>query len=212
MKAFLSLAATLLVSLSFPSAQERARSAAAQPRSPLELNTKIVGQRRCALDRATDMLHLRLQLRYTNVGDEKVILYSGYRLFYQTSVRRAAGGAARDELYMTSAWYFDEHVEKIEADAPGKVFRILSPGGAYSTEITVSLPVSRTDSSVAAGRTIAPGEHVLRLTTSTWYESKALADKLRERWRRNGLLWANPITSSPLDLKVEAQTGTVACR
>lgn len=180
---------------------------------PLRLTAEIINQQRCAVNSGTDALRIRLRLRYTNVGDQKLILYRGKNLFYQTSVSRSASDAAirRHESFMTSAWYFDELPEKIEQPAPGRAFVILSPGAVYETEQVVAVPVVRQGSEKVTGA-VAAGGHVLQVTVSTWYESRALAQKLRERWLRSGLLWFEPVTSAPVSFSVAEQPPVSSCR
>jgi len=179
---------------------------------PLRLTAQILGQQYCAVSEEMDALRLRLRLQYANVGDEKLILYRGKNLFYQTSVSRSAADAAirRHEAFMSSAWYFDELPEKIEQPAPGRAFVILTPGAFYETEQTVAVPVMRQRTEGVGA--IAAGDHVLQVTVSTWYESKALAQNLRERWMRSGFLWFEPVTSAPVGFSVTEQRAAPSCR
>ncbi|MDQ3253500.1 MAG: hypothetical protein M3R15_06275 [Acidobacteriota bacterium] len=180
---------------------------------PLRLTAQILGQQYCAVSEETDALRLRLRLQYANVGDEKLILYRGKNLFYQTSVSRRAADAAirRHEAFMSSAWYFDDLPEKIEQPAPGRAFVILPPGAFYETEQTVAMSVMHQRTEGVTGA-IAAGEHVLQVTVSTWYESKALAQKLRERWMRSGYLWFDQVSSAPINFSFTEQRSAPGCR
>ena len=179
----------------------------------LRLTTTITDQRRCRVSDSVDALLLTLRLRYTNAGGEKLILYKGDRLFYQIFVSRGgeATVARRNELRATHARYFDEQPEKIVGPAPGRVFALLPPGGAYETSQVVSLPVAR-DGEASFNVSIAAGEHVLNVTASTWYESKKLAEDLRERWRRRGFLWSDPVSSNPVAFVVERNQPAAVCQ
>ncbi len=183
------------------------------PKRPLRLTVEIINQQYCAVSTGTDALRIRLRLRYTNAGDQKLILYRGKNLFYQTSVSRSASDAAirRHEAFMTSAWYFDELPEKIEQPAPGRAFVILPPGAFYETEQTVAMSVMHQRTEGVTGA-IAAGEHVLQVTVSTWYESKALAQKLRERWMRSGYLWFDQVSSAPINFSFTEQRSAPGCR
>ncbi len=183
------------------------------PKRPLRLTVEIINQQYCAVSTGTDALRIRLRLRYTNAGDQKLILYRGKNLFYQTSVSRSASDAAirRHEAFMTSAWYFDELPEKIEQPAPSRAFIILSPGAVHETEQVVAVPVVRQGGERVTGA-VAAGGHVLQVTVSTWYESRALAQKLRERWLRSGLLWFEPVTSAPVSFSVAEGRPESSCR
>lgn len=179
-----------------------------------QLTAEIVGQRYCVEPAGAGVVHLDLRLRFTNAGNQKLILYKGHNLFFQVWVSpdsQRQPTAARYELKTTSARYASREPEKIERASPGKEFVVLSPRSAFATEFTVSLPVTRGDAEKAGGESIYAGEHLLRLTVSMWYESKALGEKLRERWRRIGVLWTEPISSTPIAFN-SASGSNAGCR
>lgn len=180
---------------------------------PLQLTTTVISHRYCGVGTDVDALQLNLRLRYTNTGRQKLILYKGHNLFYQITVSRNAAEAAtrKYELFATSALYFDEEPEVIERSTPGRVFVILSPGDTYETERAITIPVIR-ESIAQVDGAVAPGEHVLQLIVSTWYESKNLAEKLRQRWQRSGYLWSDGIFSVPMKFSVEKQHSVVTCQ
>lgn len=163
---------------------------------PLSLAVEVIGSRYCAGDKGLGVLHLKLRLRYVNAGPEKLILYAGNNLFFQVFVAADGGatGPARYELKSTSARYVGRGPEKLEGSRPNGDFVTLPVGGAHETEVAVSLQVAPDGAPKSAG-TIKPGEHRLMISTSTWYESKEVAERLRERWRRAGLLWSSPVSS-----------------
>lgn len=208
-----SLTAATMLLLSFFLAAEVSGQRPNASRRPLRLTAEVLGQQHCAAGAATDALRIRLRLQFANVGDQKLILYRGKNLFYQTSVSRSASDAAlrRHEAFMTTAWYFDELPERIEQPAPGRAFTILPPGATYETQQTVAVPVLR-QGGVPVTNAIAAGDHVLQVTVSTWYESRALAQKLRERWQRSGLLWFEPVTSAPVAFNVAEERPAAGCR
>jgi len=70
-----------------------AQAQAPRPKPPVELTAEIIGQSYCATHSDAITLSMNLRLRYTNVGKEKLILYRGHDLFYQTRIRTAAGVA-----------------------------------------------------------------------------------------------------------------------
>jgi hypothetical protein len=179
----------------------------------LQLAASVTGQRRCAMSASVDALQLTLKLKYTNAGRGKLILYKGNRLFYQIFISRGGEDVAarRSELRATHARYFDEQPEKIVSSAPRGVFTILSPGATYETEQVISVPVARS----GEGRfnvSIGAGEHVLNVTASTWYESKKLAEELRERWRDRGFLWTDPVASNRVAFVVDKSESAVVCQ
>jgi hypothetical protein len=173
----------------------------AQPKPskpPLELTAEIVSQNYCAVNSDSSALEIKLKLRYRNTGSQKIILYKGHDLFYQTRIRSAPGNAAGPyEVWVVNSRYFDEEPEPIDQESPSKVFFTLSPGAVYVREIMIGAglvndKVERGDSSIRAG------DHTLQLIVSTWYKSRSLAQKLRQEWQGKGLLWSEPVTSAPV--------------
>lgn len=200
--AFLS-AAILLVNSAPAFGQER----------NLRLTTNIISQRFCIVNSNVDALQLTLQLRYTNFGTKRLILYKGNRLFYQVFISRSSEEAAtrKYESYTTDARYFDEQPEKIDDAAPGRVFTVLPPGASYQTKQVVTVPVVR-EGGKQSSNTLAAGEHVLHLAASTWYESKKLAEVLRERWRARGLLWSDTLASDTIKFDVARVRSAITCQ
>src|SRR5436190_650078 len=141
---------------------------AAQPKTsePLELTMELVSQSYCSVNQDADSLQLKLKLRFRNLGKQKLILYKGHDLFYQTKIRSALGNPSGPyEVWVVNSRYFDEEVEAIDRTSPSKVFTILSPGAVYSREIMIGVGVvtekiDRGDSFIRAG------DHTLQLIAS----------------------------------------------
>lgn len=181
------------------------------PDRSLRLVAEVIDQSLCAGDAGVDFLHMRLRLRYSNTGGRKLIVYRGNNLFFQVFVTPAGetpvGGGARYELKTTSARFLTKESEKIDAPAPTRDFVTLSTGAKFETEVTVSLPVAREGTERGVGA-IRAGAHVVWLRVSTWYESKALGERLRERWRRAGHLWTEPVAAP----SVSFDTNSLECK
>ena len=186
--------------------------ASAQEERNLELTVSILEERYCVVSEDLNSLQMTLHLRYTNTGGQKIILYRGVKLFYQIFVSRTAEDAAarRYETRTTHSRYYDQLPERIDAPTSSNVFTILPPGASYETEQTTYLPVSRVDKPV--GNSITAGEHVLQVWVSTWYESKKLAQSLRERWQHRGFLWADALGTKPVSFRVEKNPTAVVCQ
>jgi hypothetical protein len=193
-----------------PSATVRAQPKL--PKQPLELSVEIISQSFCRVTSTSSALEMKLRLRYTNIGSQKLILYKGHDLFFQTRIRSATGNLAGPyEVWVLNSRYFDEEFEPIDQTSPSKVFLTVPPGGVYAREITIGVGVvnetgQRGDSSIIAG------DHTLELTVSTWYKSRALAQKLREEWQRKGLLWFDPLVSAPVHFLVQQPPVLVPCK
>jgi hypothetical protein len=188
---------------------------AAQPRpsrQPIELTVEIVSQSYCAVNEDSASLELKLKLRFRNVGNQKLILYKGHDLFYQTKIRSAPGNPSGPyEVWVVNSRYFDEEVEAIDQTSPSEVFTTLSPGAVYATEILIGVgvvneKVERGDSFVRSG------DHTLQLIASTWYQSRAMAQKLRQEWQRKGLLWSDPLDSRPIHFLAQRPRLLAPCK
>jgi hypothetical protein len=107
--------------------------------------------------------------------------------------------------------YFDEEFERIDARSPGRVFAKLAPGAAFERELMTGVGVAD-NSAAPSATTVRPGPHVLQLIVSTWYQSLKLAEKLRQQWQREGLLWSQPLYSVPLKLTIDKPATSSPCR
>ena len=183
-----------------------------KPKPPLEFSADIVSQNYCAVTSDSASLEMKLKLRYRNIGSQKIILYNGHDLFYQSRIRSTPGSATGPyEVWLVNSRYFDEEVEPIDQTSPSKVFLILAPGAFYTREIMIGVgvvndKVERGDSSINAG------DHTLQLMVSTWYESRSLAQKLRQEWQTKGLLWSEPVTSAPIHFMAQRPRVLAPCK
>jgi hypothetical protein len=177
--------------------------------SPLRVTAEVVGRRYCAGE-GSNILQLRVRLRYRNAGAERVILYRGKNLFYQTKIRGGAAGKQYEAVVLNSR-FNDAEAEAVNGTRPGGAFVTLSPAGSYETEVVVGVAVAPEGKQRGANM-IAAGEHTLQIVASTWYESKKLGEELRERWRGTGLLWVDPVATEPLRFTAGLEAPAAACR
>ena len=195
-----------LVWLSPTSVKAQVKSA----KAPLELTAEIISQNYCAAGSDSETLEMDLKLRYRNVGNQKLILYRGHDLFYQTRVR-STGGAHPYEVLFLNSRYFDQEFESIEQAVPGKVFVNLSPGSVYERKLLVGIAlvpegVGRGNSAIGAG------DHTLQLIVSTWYKPRNLAEKLSKQWEPKGLLWFDPVVSPPIHFLAVRPPSPAPCK
>ena len=178
---------------------------------PLELTAEIISQSYCAASSDSLTLEMDLKLRYRNVGNQKLILYRGHDLFYQTRIRSAVGSAQPYEVLFLNSRYFDQEFESIDQAVPGKVFVSLSPGAVYERKLSVG--VALVHESVERGNSaIAAGDHTLQLIVSTRYKTRSLAEKLRKQWESRGLLWFDPLVSPPVHFLAQRPPSPVPCK
>jgi hypothetical protein len=183
------------------------------PKQQLVITASIVSQQYCANSPNMTTLQMRLHLRYTNAGNQKLILYGGDDLFYQAKIRavRAENGARPYEIAVLNARYLEIENEPVEQPAPGKLFVILQPGASYETETTVGIGLVG-QSAMRDRHAIIEGEHTLQLIVSTWYRSQSLAEKLRRQWQRKGLLWSSTIASNEITFKAQRPQSPSPCK
>ena len=199
--------ALILLSQSFlPSAL------AAQSPRPLQLTAEVIEQRYCSIKPDKITLQLKLRVRYSNLGAERLIIYQGHDLFYQIKVRSdAADGAQPYEVLLLNMHYFDEEFERIDASSPGKVFEKLAPKEVFERELITGLGVTDRDKD-RSSTAVKPGRHTVHVIVSTWYQTPQLAVKLRQQWQRKGVLWTQPLTSVPVSLFIEKPAAAPPCR
>jgi hypothetical protein len=203
---------SLIIALFWLNLAATLRAQPKQPKPPIELSAEIVSQNYCAVTSESTSLEMKLKLRYRNIGSQKIILYKGHDLFYQTRIRSTPGNAAGPyEVWVVNSRYFDEEPEPIDQTSPSKVFFSLSAGAVYEREIMIGTGVvndnvGRGDSSIRAG------DHTLQLIVSTWYKSRSLAQKLRQEWQRKGLLWSEPLFSTPIHFVAQRPRLLAPCK
>jgi hypothetical protein len=205
-KKLLSVAVIVLSQIFLPS------TLAAQSPTPLQLTAEVVEQRYCSIKPDKITLQLKLRVRYSNLGSERLIIYQGHDLFYQIKVRNdAASGSRPYEVLLLNMHYFDEEFERIDASSPGKVFEKLAPKEFFERQLLTGLGVTDDDKD-RSSTTVRPGRHTVHVIVSTWYQTPQLAQKLREQWQRKGVLWTQPLTSVPVSLVIEKPATAPPCR
>ena len=183
---------------------------APQEQKSLTLAAEITGQRYCEGAGGVDFLHLRIRLRFTNVGNQKLILYKGNNLFFSVWLKPEQDATARFEMKTTASRFLKMTPEAVDTKTPNRDFVFLSPQESFETIINVSLPIAREEARRSRG-SITNGAHLLQISASTWYESRKLGEQLRERWQRKGFLWLDPLGSMPIRLNSEKPDSVMHC-
>lgn len=191
-----------------------ALSAQTQPAKPsLTLSAEILSQEYCSVGPESGSLELKLRLRYANQGNEKLILYRGHDLFYQTRIRSVSNAEEGKpyEISFVNSRYFDEEFELIDAPAPSKVFVILPPGARFEREMVVGVTVVG-EGGERGNSSVKPGAHTLQLIVSNWYKTIGLAQKLKEGWKAKGILWFQPLRTNIVDLSIAIPKSLPRCK
>ena len=173
----------------------------------LQLTTEIVGQRYCTGDAELDGVLLELRLVYRNTGTSPLILYKGSTDVYEIVVRKTADGVP--ELDINLSWYSDGPWT-VDASSLRKLFVVLQPNATFETYTKTSVFVTRDDSTHFQG-SVESGDHYLQVIIPTWHGSQELADAMQLKWRSNGILWHNAVTSLPMKFTIAKQRTITVC-
>jgi len=175
----------------------------------LQLKTSIVNERYCR--DGGESLRIRLRLHYQNVGHYTLILYKGASLVSQYFVSRTVTAARRKHYveHVRNEIIFPSEQETLDSARPTEAFAIIEPGKTFVIETEVDIPVR--DKSDPHSGFLSPGGYVLQIVVSTWLQSPGLARVLNTRWRKTGLLWYRPVTSSPMSFDVREDRNPVKC-
>jgi hypothetical protein len=205
MRAISSLILTLLLSgLVFSQTKVDSNSAS------LKLTTKIIEQKYCDNDYSDmAMLKLSLQLTYTNLSQQPLILYIESNLIYYVLV-----GASEQKL-RNKQYEANIHVGRVtsgtklnEGSTPGEEFIVLNPNESYRTDGDVSIPIDLDGTT----QFLKSGGHVLQVVTETWPSDEAQLDKLKKKWNTAGLLWGKNVRSEPMPFSLEKRPKVVRCK
>jgi len=175
-------------------------------RSDLQLEIRVIAQRYCkAVGDVTDNMKMELELRYTNLGKDRLILYKYSYNILRFSVSRNVEDALakRFEVDATQTFYTDDSVLKIDDREFDKYFVILLHNESYRTTAEIVMPVSR-DNSLRKPSDLSDGEHVLQVWVSTWPgNAETSPADLKEKWRYLGMLWSKSVVSLPTRFEIQ---------
>ena len=186
--------------LAFPKPQSRPAVVPLRSRSQstvsasgaLNATFTILAQTYCHTDADSFVVQIAVQVRFTNVSDEPVILL---RRIDTPGVVRVARTTEAGEA---GQFEYAPNVDRIVAENPpnpptgdapsAEYFVVLAPGQSY--DVKTSTTVAGTKERTAWQRVfVSPGTHVLRLGMSIWpYYGYPDIEGLRKKWARFGNL------------------------
>lgn len=203
MKKLIAVVFFLVLGISLP--RESSLIAGVVPKARLQLTTTLVKERSCFPG------HLSLQLRFTftNVGAEPVILHK--QSFITRSLVSRSLNAATTKRYEQEirADLFADSFPVNPTDMSN--FVVVRPGDTYdlqTDQTRVSLYVQ--DNSRASKDDLVPGSYFLQVEVATW-PCLGNAEQYRRRWKANGLLWSEVLTSRPMPFDVQHNRPIVKC-
>lgn len=173
-------------------------------RDALQLATSIIDEMYC-----DNQLRLALQLKYTNVGSQRLILdrYSSavFRSLVSLNAEEARAQRYEQDVQLTTNVI---NINPLAEQLPNENFVILEPGDSYTTRTQVIIFTDRADTDSPR---LAAGEYVLQIKVQTWYDSEKLAKRLRNLWKPTGFLWTADVTSTPMPFRVKPDAVAVKC-
>ncbi|MEW6130530.1 MAG: hypothetical protein AB1757_26080 [Acidobacteriota bacterium] len=174
-------------------------------KTPLQLTIKILKKKYCnPYGSQHDRLQLRLQLKYSNVSQRKVILYKYSNIVFKKLVadtlERAKAGRYK-QIYDVSYEIVGQH-KPFDKNKPNSAFVILAPKRSLQINLNVSLVIAGHNQEKDDDYPDS-GTHFLQISVLTWNNSIEEAEELRERWHNIGEFWFNEITSEPMLFQIE---------
>ena len=172
-------------------------------KAQLQLTTKIIKQH---YEGSFAFLRWTLELTYTNMGNQTILLDKNSSLIYRSTVSRNLKAAASKKYEaetrssfisvssMKAAGFRFGSVPEVDA------FVTLRQGESYSLETIYGARVY--DGTKDNEDYLRPGNHFLQVRVATWYYFNE-PGVYRERWGNRGYLWSQDVTSLPMQFTVE---------
>ena len=191
--------------------KESADSAKDSVQEQLFLTTRVLSSRydREPGNDTSANLRVKLRLRYTNVGLHSLILYRHDNTVFRqmTSLNLSDAESQRYVSDMSLTVATEGMHVSVDDQVPNASFVVLASGQFYETDAEVTVFVRRGAVSNESDG-LLPGQYALQIAVSTWPESDDLAERLRSRWRRIGVLWSKDLISLPMSFTVQSNSAS----
>jgi hypothetical protein len=171
----------------------------------LQLSTSV-SEQRYSEEAGSRLLHLTLNLIYSNTGNRPILLDKKSSLVYRKLVSKNLKAASEGKYeYDESPSFIDVRSMqtagmRMEGAPQKEDFITLKPGEAYSLKKDLILRLYNETKDTQ--EFLHPGTYFLQLKVATWYYFVDAAP-YRKKWRDEGYLWSQNITSVPMPLRVE---------
>jgi hypothetical protein len=184
---------------------------------PLKTTAEIIDQRYCRNSERTYFAILKLRMQFFNSTDRNLILEK------TLGQRISAIAVASDTKNLSENRYEhspngDWFVERFPPEkpeqfkSPGPDFLVLPPGESIKVEREIrALPVAAGDKPEEFLDSLRPGNHVLRLSISTW-DFKTNPQEIRQRWEPIGYLIYDSISTGPLPFSIPSDPRLLECK
>lgn len=209
-----------IVGISNPAIAQTSASTIVQPdnmkSNALSASLRIISQSYCHVDNQSFDVHMKIQVRFTNVLDRPVIL--SRKIDPPTVVRvakTADEGKARKFEYAPNADRFvaENPSNPPTGDAPDpRYFIVLTHGESFDVTTFTTVVATKEDSSWQ-GDFVRPGVHVIQLGMSTWpYYGYDDVDELANKWAMIGSLHHGVVYTDFVNLNVPKKFKNPRCR
>lgn len=171
----------------------------------LQLSTSVIDQRYSVVS-GSKLLRLTLNLTYSNTGNRPIMLDKKSSLIYRKLLSNNLKAASESKYeYDESSSFIDVRSMRtagirMEGTPEKEDFITLKPGESYSLKKGLILRLY--DGTKDTEDFLHPGTRFLQLRVATWYYF-ADPNTYREKWRAEGYLWSQDVTSQPMPLRVE---------
>lgn len=174
----------------------------------LQLVTSIAKKRYCS-GQGSRFLEWTLNLKYTNLGLESILLD-------KRSSRVSRNLVSTDLKALSSQRYVYAPIP-VHADLDSLGYRptpdpdsfvILKPSESLTLESHSRVAIH--DGPTGPKNDLPPGNYILQVRVPTWYYY-ADPKTYREQWINKGYLWAEVVTSDPMAFTIEKQPKVAPC-
>lgn len=177
----------------------------ADSKAQLQFTTNIVEQNY----ECSNILGLKLRFTFKNIGTESIILDKRSFILRRMVSRDLKAAASKRYESDGRFEYFDgAHFLADPSDLSN--FIVLKPGEAYSFDDNIgSFSIYDGAKEPPKGYLIT-GTHYLQLEVGTW-SYFADPNPFQQKWKDQGFLWTEGLTSQPMPFTIEKERPTVKC-
>lgn len=169
----------------------------------------------CEGDQEVYTTHLKLKLRYTNLGAQKIILYRPRKPIGITKAYVASDNLALEEKRYQSVLEYDTF--GLPKTAPSSKqpdaenFILLDAGNSFEIPATLAVPV-RFDFHLQIPGTVSSGDHVISVEVADWPFSEEAGRSLGRAWANLGDLLYEPLISLPVYIRIPDKVQVRDCQ